>query len=555
MTPSASQIAAQVDGARLMAHCEEFAKRVKLSGTPEEFESFEYLKACLDDYGCRTELLLHDAYISLPGAARVEVSGRRLNCITHSFSLSTPPEGLRGSLVDVGDGGEADFAGRDCRGRIVLINGIASPVAAARARAAGAAGQLHVSHHGHIHEMCISPVWGNPSSETFGRLPNTVACTISDADGAALRAALAATPELQVTLHASVDTGWRKTPLLVADIDAPGSDETTPFVLMSGHHDTWYYGVMDNGSANATMLEAARLLSTQRAALRRRVRVCFWSGHSHGRYSGSTWYADTHWQELERLCIAHVNVDSTGGVGATVCGENGVVAALVALARDATSAEAAQHHVGKRPSRSSDQSFWGIGIPSMYGSVSHQPSGQEKMRHALGWWWHTPEDLLDKIDRDFLVRDTRIVLHSMWRLLTDAVLPISPADELDALAQSLSGHDAEAIAPVQAALGKARQVWSSLPPVDPADEIACGQRNAVLMRACRALVPVDYTYGDRFGHDAALPLSAWPLLEVIGGPAKLPPGSDEARFARVSAQRASNRLVRALEEAAGAALS
>ena len=33
---------------------------------------------------------------------------------------------------------------------------------------------------------------------------------------------------------------------------------------------------------------------------RRGLRVVFWSGHSQGRYSGSTWYADTHWEELER---------------------------------------------------------------------------------------------------------------------------------------------------------------------------------------------------------------------------------------------------------------
>ena len=75
-------------------------------------------------------------------------------------------------------------------------------------------------------------------------------------------------------------------------------------------------------------------------------------------------------------------------------------------------------------SRSSDQSFWGIGIPAMFGALSEQPPAPVKMRNALGWWWHTPHDLLDKIDEKNLVRDTRVYVHTLWRLLTDTVLPL-----------------------------------------------------------------------------------------------------------------------------------
>ena len=32
-------------------------------------------------------------------------------------------------------------------------------------------------------------------------------------------------------------------------------------------------------------------------------------------------------------------------------------------------------------------------------------------RNALGWWWHTPHDLLDKIDEANLVRDTRVLMQ------------------------------------------------------------------------------------------------------------------------------------------------
>ncbi|MEZ4715068.1 MAG: M28 family peptidase [Caldilineaceae bacterium] len=107
---------------------------------------------------------------------------------------------------------------------------------------------------------------------------------------------------------------WQTTPILVGELDGRHSDE---FVLFSGHLDSWEVGAMDNGSANATMLEVGRLLAMHRDGLYRGLRLVFWSGHSHGRYSGSTWYVDNHWEELYDRCVAHVNVDSTGARGAT----------------------------------------------------------------------------------------------------------------------------------------------------------------------------------------------------------------------------------------------
>ncbi|MBV9054248.1 MAG: M28 family peptidase, partial [Hyphomicrobiales bacterium] len=400
----------------------------------------------------------------------------------------------------------------------------------------------------------ISPVWGSPSDETRSLLPSTVACTISKLDGEAVRAKLAGGSKPELVLHAKVDTGWRKTPLLVAELDGPGGADAA-FVLFSGHHDTWYFGVMDNGSANATMLEAARLLAQRRSGWRRGLRICFWSGHSHGRYSGSAWYVDQHFDELDRRCVAHVNVDSTGGIGADVLTENGVVVELAALAREATLAETGQHHLGKRPSRSSDQSFWGVGIPSMYGSISHQPPGPVKMRNPLGWWWHTPHDLIDKVDEEFLVRDTRVVVATLSRLLNDPVLPLdlsahvsSLIDELKAIAAKLKDDFGmkSVIETAEAVLRMAKSLNVTKAVDDPAK---IDRLNDALMGASRALMPLDYTQGDRFSHDAALPQPAWPALQKLRDLAAQPPGTDEARFLAVSAARARNRVLASLREA------
>ena len=145
----------------------------------------------------------------------------RLTAITHSMGQSSPPSGLTGEVVDLGNGDEADFARKNLAGRIVLVDGIAMPAAALRASRAGAAGVVHVSPHHLLHEMCVSPIWGSPSCETRRDLPSVVVVTISEEDGRALRERMGK-GALQLTLHAVVDTGWRKTPLLVAELPPPG---------------------------------------------------------------------------------------------------------------------------------------------------------------------------------------------------------------------------------------------------------------------------------------------------------------------------------------------
>lgn len=378
-----SKLTASPDRPRLMAHLAEFAKRVKLSGTAPELESFHYLQQQMQSYGYRTELLSHDAWISLPGEERVTVDGQPIPCITHSMSLSTAEAGITAPLTYIGAGHEADFAAADVVDKIVLIDGITTEEEAALAKRYGAVGQLHISPTEHLYEMCVSPVWGSPSQHTRQQLPTTVICTISRDDGAPLRDRCRDGESPLVTLYAQVNTRWRKTPILVAEL-SPGGDDA-PFVLFAGHHDTWHYGVMDNGSANATMLEAARLLAEAREGWQRGLRLCFWSGHSHGRYSGSAWYADEYWDELDRRCVAHVNVDSTGGENASVLTNSSVIDELKGVVAETVAAVSGQQHLGRRHGRAADQSFWGVGIPSMFGSLSHQPPGPVKMLTALGW--------------------------------------------------------------------------------------------------------------------------------------------------------------------------
>lgn len=558
-----------VSGSELMRHCTAFARWTKHAGTPEERESLAYVREQLDGYGYATELLDHDAYISLPGAASVEALGETHRAITHSFSRPSGPEGTRAEVEYVGTGTDEDFASRDVVGKIVLVTGIANPAVSLRASRAGAVGQIHVSPHEHLHEMCISSVWGSPTHETVGRLPSTVVVTVSAEAGERLMAAVA-DGVVEATLKAEVDTGWRTTPILVAELPAPNGGNDDPYVLFTGHHDTWYYGVMDNGGANATMLEVARLCAQERDAWERGLRIVFWSGHSQGRYSSSTWYADAHFADLEARAVAHVNVDSTGGKGNTVVADTTAAAELAPLAREALTAQADQTFSGRRMQRAGDQSFWGIGVPSIFGNMSEQPAGGEtnasaavfgggaRLGHGTGWWWHTPDDTLDKMDEAILVRDTRIYLHVVWRLLTDSVLPLDYAEHTRALHEHLQELRPYAephvdLAPV---VTRAKKVAAKADQLE-ARRAQAGAEEADALNHCllalgRALVPIDYVAGDVFEQDPALSQGPLPSLQPVRRFEKLEAESDEAKFLTVGMMRARNRIDRALRQAEAA---
>ena len=415
--------------------------------------------------------------------------------------------------------------------------------------------------------MCISPVWGNPTPETRRNLPASVVLSVGKSDGVRLKAALSGNAAVTATLFAEVDTGWRKTPILEAELASDDAPDNVPFVMFSGHHDTWHYGVMDNGSANATMLEVARIVASRRGEWARGLRLCFWSGHSHGRYSGSSWYADSRWDDLNRRCVVHVNVDSTGGIGATVLSDTPSAAELRGLAADAVLAQSGETHAGYRMARAGDESFWGIGIPAMYMGMSEQPAGSTinpaagvlgggggRRGAGLGWWWHTPHDTIDKIDPDYLARDTRIYVHTIWRLLSESRLPLDYTATADDLLGELNALHAQLGVRFDLTdlIGRTSNLRDTAARLVAQPAAMDGAVNAALMAVGRALVPLDYTKGDRFDHDPALGLAPWPVLDALRRLAGTTPDSDEAKFAEVSAIRAANRLRYALDTALSA---
>jgi hypothetical protein len=532
------------------------ARWIRLSGTPPELESVQYVAEQLSAYGLSTRLLLHDAYISLPGAARLTVSGLgEIACITHSFSAAGDFELL------LADGAAPD---ESAEGKALLMDGLAAGEEELFARQRGAAALIMVNAN-YTHEMIISNVWGSPTAQQLEFLPKLPVISITAADGARLRDQLKLGP-VAIRIHTEVDTRWRKLPLLLADL--PGVEEPDSFILFSGHIDSWHYGAMDNGSANATMMEVGRILANHRGSLRRGVRLAFWSGHSHGRYAGSTWYADNFWQELYDACVCHVNIDSVGGKGATVLSEGFCMPETRAIAAAAVAEVTGAAFHGSRVGRSGDQSFTGIGLPSLFCTVSTHPEDGPDANNiwgpgsgGLGWWWHTTEDLADKLDPEFLRRDAAIYLATIWDLVTEPVLPFDYAATARNLAQLLSARQTEAgsALDMSAAVAEAARLVSDgealgarlkalrAGPAPQQWQIAAANR--CLMRLGRHLIPVEFTEAGPYGHDLAYAVPPLPGLAGVKELAALDPSSDAYKFRQPQFVRTRNRVIHALRQA------
>jgi hypothetical protein len=563
--PYETELLPEVSAETLMAHTRAIAAWERESGTPGEAQSYDHIERSLKSYGYVVERREIEAFISLPLEGKIALpDGGVIEGLTHAFSPST--DGLDAEVVDVGDPSPAELARAGVAGKIALFDSLATPGKVWAAQEAGTVGQIFVNMD-HLHNMIVTTIWGTPEPETAWRIPRTPCLSVRRTDGERIRR-LIREGRGRVRLITRVRTGWTPIPHLTAHLDGTAEDR---FVLFSGHVDGWHHGAMDNGTANATMLEVARLLAMRRAALRRGLRLAFWSGHSHGRYAGSTWYADHAWTELHRRCAVHLNIDSTGARGATDY-------SVLHATEDAQSfVEGVVHDVtgqtarARRFPRAGDQSFWGIGIPSALMSLSGIPKQDtdlsrwmERLFGTAGfpWWWHTREDTIDKIDADVLALDTRVYVAAALRLVGAPVLPLdygrfartilATVEELGAAGGG--GWDASP------ALDAARQLLERVGVFARAvDAIAAGGRaephrteavNQTMMALSRVLIPLFYTTGDRFHHDLAIPVAPLAGLQRARELSGMEPSSDRLRFAAAALARERNRVVHALEEAA-----
>jgi hypothetical protein len=549
----------------------------KVSGSDEEAKACAILVERLKSYGYQPVVHEFESYISYPRATALAVAAAggtfEVPAVGVAFGTSTPPGGLRAEVVAVGTGAEAEYAGKDVAGKIVLVSKLPSPTNALAAAKAGAKGMICMSAGKQRHKMIVTPVWGTPEFDQAKAIPRVCVASISAVDGKRIEEALANGP-VEATLVADVFEGWRKVRLPTVEI----AGREPLFALVGAHYCSWFDGSTDNVTGDACVLELARVLKRYEGKLRYGLKFCWWPGHSHGRYSGSTWYADAHWHELYDHGIVYFNIDSPGVKGATVYVPRHQMAEVSAynerMTKEITgwttvTTGNAQLALGRRtdkyvsstrPSRAADQSFWGVGLSSMSVYSMLKPDDADRDHNVGGsggaWWWHSEHETIDKFDPEILAQDTRLYASILLGLTTADVLPFDLAAIAQDYLDSLKEFDEAAgdALPIAALMREVEVLQAKLAAfhartrgvTDPKKTAAI---NRTILRIARTLNPVLYQTCSPFEHDPALGTRVLPLLDPASKLKTLEPGSDAYRFTVAGCLRRLNRVRHQVREA------
>ncbi len=160
-------LTAQVSRDNLMEINTALAQWVRNSGTPEERQAFDYMQQLLDGYGLETTLLEHPALISYPLEASLTILGAdgepdvAVTCLGTAMSVSA--DALEAEVIDLGFGTAEDYArAGQVAGKIVLLNGLATPHAVyATGRRPAASDRIFINDD-HLRYMIVSSVWARP---------------------------------------------------------------------------------------------------------------------------------------------------------------------------------------------------------------------------------------------------------------------------------------------------------------------------------------------------------------------------------------------------------
>src|SRR5258708_10767088 len=167
--------------------------------------------------------------------------------------------GVETELVDVGNGAsEADYSGKDVRGKIVLADGVLARVQELAIAQHGAAGIVSdMSNQTTAWSGLDTTVvrWGHLDA----RHPSGFAFMVSRQAAETLPSRLPAGEPVILTAHVKATVGPGHSMVVTSTI--PGTDSTAGEIVYSCHLDHERPGANDNASGCVTILESARVLA------------------------------------------------------------------------------------------------------------------------------------------------------------------------------------------------------------------------------------------------------------------------------------------------------
>jgi hypothetical protein len=226
-------------------------------------------------------------------------------------SAAAPKGGMELEPVWVGLGTEADFKGRDVKGKLVVIQSVPTPGAINNSAGWNGA-NLRASERGAAALLVSLAVPGNLQYQMWVRGGPIPSFSIGTADLTALRELMEKEPSVKVKLHLDVE---ERSGLRDASVwgELPGTTDEN--IIIMAHHDAYFEGALDNASGMSVMLGLAEYFSKIPQAERRRtLKFVSTSGH-HAGSLGTKWMSDNKDTFLAKTALMinceHVSVTQT----------------------------------------------------------------------------------------------------------------------------------------------------------------------------------------------------------------------------------------------------
>ena len=507
-----------LSGERAREHVEHIANNfpTRMAGTENGRRMAQYSAAKMNEYGVPGRVHELPGLVSFPERTTFDVLGSApvsMAAMTLGHSEPTGPDGVVAELIDIGGGGMADYENRDVKGKIVVTDTTSGPGRHEKQRLAalnGAVGYLGINW-GYATDTTlpygsVKPAWGNPTPDTFRDEMATLPCVgISRADGIKLRDMMKSGP-VKARMKPVVVNEWRPIQIAVGEVKGLTDD----FVVVGGHQDSWEGPqATDNATGSACMLELARVFNRHRDKLKRGLIFGFWTAHETGTMIGSSWFVDRNWDRLRRNGVAYLQIDQPACIGATGWGST----ANTELRRFQQAIDA--RLTGNRPRswrralKIGDTSFLGVGVPMLTSLATYDAEYLKQTANAtLGWWHHTVENTLDKVDWDALPLHLRVYGAYLWELCTAPVLPfdyVPVADEVLQRLTALKGEsDRLSLQPLIDSAAGLKDVLGRLDSRAKNPSVNTTQADAInvcIKRLGRLLIPVSSSAKGTYGQD------------------------------------------------------
>lgn len=557
-------------------HVEHITQNIpsRLAGSENGGRMAKYSLGALKSAGA--EVAIHElpGLVSFPEQTELHVLSPQpmvFAASTLGHSTETAGEGVTGEIIDVGSGAASAFEGQDARGRITLSELSYHPARHEKQRISalmGASGCVMMNWGGPDNTALpfgsVKPAWGNPTPETFRTEMATLPCIgIARTDGLRLREMIQAGP-VQVRFKTVVENGWRPIQITVGEVKAEHGDD---FVVIGGHQDSWPGPqATDNAAGNACLIELARVFAQHRDKLRRGLVIGLWTAHETGTMIGSTWYVDRNWDRLRRHAVAYLQIDQPSCAGTTGWGAG----SNIELRRFHQSVEKSllgDRTIGwKRAAKSGDSSFFGLGVPMLNAQGTFTEAELKATALAnLGWWHHSIENTIDKLDWDYMRLHLQVYAAYLWELCTARILPfefVSVADDfiarLEALAPAgasigLAGalEGARRLREAASRLEAAAEHWRARYDAGETADAPADLLNECLKRLSRTLIPLASTAKGKYGQDSygyTPQTTMIPSLFDVPALARLAEDSEERWMLETQLVRDRNRVVDGLDD-------